>query len=100
MDHSKHALLADAELLPDVIAGATIYDAQDNVVGSVSRMQNDEVSGDVVVVDVGDFLGTGSRPVSFPMSQLDFMRDENGEVHAVTTKTRDEVGAMPEDRDS
>jgi len=48
------------------------------------------------IVDVGGFLGIGAKPVAVPLSDLDFMRDEDGEVHAVTTWTKDQLKDMPE----
>lgn len=52
-----------------------------------------------MVVDVGGFLGIGAKPVAVPMGQLEFMRDEDGDVHAVTTWTKDELEKMPEHQD-
>jgi hypothetical protein len=37
--------------------------------------------------------------VAVTASQLDFMRDEDGDVHAVTNWTKDQLKAMPEHRD-
>jgi hypothetical protein len=51
-----------------------------------------------VIVEVGGFLGIGTRPVLLDASRLNFMRDENHNVHAVTTWTKDEVMALPEHR--
>ncbi|MGZ2487759.1 hypothetical protein ACVITL_006344 [Rhizobium pisi] len=52
-----------------------------------------------VVIDVGGFLGIGAKPVAVPISDLEFMRDEDGDVHAVTNWTKDELKNMPEHRD-
>jgi len=82
-----------AELTPDILVGATIYGAGDEKVGKVSH-----VHGSEVVIDVGGFLGFGSKPVAVNASQLDFMRDEDGNVHAVTSWTKDELEEMPEHR--
>ncbi|MCC6735226.1 MAG: PRC-barrel domain-containing protein [Bauldia sp.] len=98
MDHSKHVRLARSELRPDVIEGATIYDAEDHRIGSVSHMHGTGPSGRIVV-DVGGFLGIGAKPVAVPATELDFMRDEDGGIHAVTSWTRDALKAMPEHRD-
>jgi len=48
------------------------------------------------VIDVGGFLGLGAKPVAVPISDLDFMSDEDGEVHAVTTWTKESLKNMPE----
>lgn len=95
MDHSKHVRLASAELTASVLDGATIYGPGDEKIGSVSHVHG---VGPLtqVVIDVGGFLGIGAKPVSVPLSQLEFMRDEYGDVHAVTTWTKDELKQMPE----
>ena len=48
---------------------------------------------------MGGFLGIGAKPVAVSASQLEFMRDEDGDVHAVTSWTKDQLKAMPEHRD-
>jgi hypothetical protein len=95
MDHSAHTPLTSTELTPDMLEGATIYDAEDHKVGTVSHVHGMGAASQIIV-DVGGFLGIGAKPVSVPVSELDFMRDEDGEVHAVTTWTKDALEAMPE----
>ena len=94
MDHSNHVRLSQAELTPDVLEDATIYGPGDEKIGSV-----DHVHGTQVVIDVGGFLGIGAKPVAVPMSELEFMRDEDGDVHAVTSWTKDQLKDMPEHKD-
>lgn len=91
MDHSKHVRIAPAELTADILDGATIYGPGDEKIGSVSHLH-----GSQVVIDVGGFLGIGAKPVSVSLSELEFMRDEDGDVHAVTTWTKDQLKQMPE----
>jgi hypothetical protein len=83
---------------PAVLKGATIYDAEDHEVGSVSHVHGIGATRQVVV-DVGGFLGVGAKPVAVPASQLDLMRDENGHVHAVTNWTKDQLKDLPEHKD-
>lgn len=94
MDHSKHVRLATSELTPEILEGATIYGPGDETIGSVSHMH-----GSQVVLDVGGFLGIGAKPVAVPVTELEFMRDEDGDVNAVTTWTKDQLKSMPEHRD-
>jgi hypothetical protein len=98
MDHSKHVRLSAAELTPDVLEDATIYGVDDAKVGSVSHVHG-AGAGTKVVIDVGGFLGIGAKPVAVPITQLQFMKDEDGDVHAVTTWTKDQLKAMPEHMD-
>ena len=95
MDHSNHVRLSTAELTPSVLEGATIYGADDHKVGTVSHVHGSGISSEIVV-DVGGFLGIGAKPVAVPVNQLAFMRDEDGDVHAVTGWTKDELKDMPE----
>lgn len=94
MDHSKHVRLAAQELSPENLDGATIYGPGDEKIGSVAHTH-----GSQVVIDVGGFLGIGAKPVAVSAQDLDFMRDENGDVHAVTSWTKDQLKEMPEHRD-
>lgn len=98
MDHSKHVRLASSELVDDVLKDAVIYGADDHKVGSVSHLHGSGPASQVVI-DVGGFLGIGAKPVAVPMTSLDFMRDEGGEVHAVTSWTKDRLKEMPEHLD-
>ena len=99
MDHSKHVRLSEAELTPGILEGATIYGPGDEKIGSVSHIHGVGISSRVVV-DVGGFLGLGTKPVAVPIQELTFMRDEENDVHAVIAWTKDQLKAMPEHIDS
>lgn len=94
MDHSTHVRLNQAELTPSVLEGATIYGADDHKVGKVDHVHGNSTA----IIDVGGFLGIGAKPVAVPLSDLSFMRDEHGDIHAVTTWTKDQLKDMPEHR--
>lgn len=98
MDHQNHVRLGPDELTENVLDGATIYDREDNDIGSVSHVHGSGAES-VVVIDVGGFLGIGAKPIAVPVTALDFMRDENGDVHAVSAWTKDELKEMPEHHD-
>lgn len=95
MDHSKHIRLTSAELTGEILKGATIYGPNDEKIGSVAHLHGAGTSAQAVI-DVGGFLGIGAKPVGVPIGNLDFMRDEDGDVHAVTSWTKDQLNAMPE----
>ncbi|NRP21553.1 hypothetical protein LPJGGPFB_04812 [Ensifer adhaerens] len=98
MDHSNHVRLSADQLTPGVLEGATVYGADDDKVGQVDHVHASG-AGTSVVIDVGGFLGIGAKPVSVPLDELEFMRDEAGEVHAITHWTKDQLKEMPEHRD-
>jgi hypothetical protein len=98
MDHNNHVRLATAELTPEILEGATIYGVDDEKVGKLDHLHGIG-PGAKAVIDVGGFLGIGAKPVAVNLSDLDWMRDEDGDVHAVTTWTKDSLKDMPEHRD-
>ncbi|MFC0201583.1 PRC-barrel domain containing protein [Paracoccus rhizosphaerae] len=98
MDHTNHTRLDQSELTEAVLDGATVYGPGDENVGSVSHTHGSGASCEVVI-DVGGFLGLGAKPVKVPARQIDFMRDESGTVHGMTTLTKDQLKAMPRHED-
>ncbi|MCK0198993.1 PRC-barrel domain-containing protein [Ancylobacter sp. 6x-1] len=98
MDHANHIRLSSAELTPAHLEGATIYGPGDEKIGHVSHLHGVGPATQVVI-DVGGFLGLGVKPVAVPIGDLDFMRDADGSVHAVTAFTKDQLKHMPEHRD-
>jgi hypothetical protein len=98
MDHTTRERLGTTELTEDNLIGATIYGPDDYEIGDVSHVHGSGPRAEVVV-DVGGFLGIGAKPVALLVSHLDFMRGVNGDVHAITSLTKDEVKALPEHRD-
>lgn len=94
-DHSKHVRLEPAELSSKILEGAPIYDAHNAEIGKVSHLHGNGPNAEVIV-DVGGFLGLGAKTVAVSMTQLDFMRDENGHVHALSRFSKQDLEHMPE----
>ncbi|TDL83672.1 PRC-barrel domain containing protein [Palleronia sediminis] len=95
MDHSKHVPLQPEEMTASMVEGANVYGPEDNHIGDVSELHGTGPTSKVIV-DVGGFLGIGAKPVALDVSRLNFMRDENGKVHATTMMTKDELKSLPE----
>ena len=95
MDHSKHVRLRPDEMTTATVEGANVYGPDDGHIGDVSHLHGTGSTAKAVV-DVGGFLGLGAKPVALPTSSLDFMRDENGKVHATTAMTKDQLKDLPE----
>ncbi|WP_320198902.1 PRC-barrel domain-containing protein [Agrobacterium sp. rho-13.3] len=95
MDHTNHIRLTTEELTNETLEGATIYGADDHKVGKVDHIHG-AGAGSTAIIDVGGFLGIGAKPVAVPIGDLEFMRDEDGDVHAVTVWTKDQLKEMPE----
>jgi len=94
MDHTLHQRLSEAELTDDSLSGATVYGPGDETVGTVSHLHG-AGSGAEAIIDVGGFLGIGSKPVALRVSEIDFMRDEDGTIHGVTRQSKEELKALP-----
>lgn len=97
MDHTTHPRLDAAEMTEANLVGATIYGFDDEKIGSISHLHATGATQQVVV-DVGGFLGIGAKPVLVSISEIDLMRDAHGNVHGVTTWTKDQLQALPEHR--
>ncbi len=95
MDHATHTPLEVSELTEANLIGATVFGADDEKIGTVSHVHGTGPATQVIV-DVGGFLGLGSKPVSLTTGQLNFMRDDEGNVHAVTAWTKDHLLELPE----
>ncbi|MBD9529878.1 MULTISPECIES: PRC-barrel domain-containing protein [Paracoccus] len=97
MDHTLHQRLNEAELTDAALSGATIYGPEDERVGTVSHLHGSG-PGAQAVIDVGGFLGLGVKPVAIGITEIDFMRDEDGAVHGVTRYGKEDLKALPEHR--
>ncbi len=94
MDHSKHIPLRYDQLNSSDVEGISVYGTDDSQISDVSHFSGtDQIAQ--VVLNVGGFLGVGSKRVSLPLSSLTFMQDENGNIHATTVLTEDELKDLP-----
>ena len=95
MDHTTHTALEAAEINEANLMDAVIYGPYDEKIGTVAHVHGMGTATQVIV-DVGGFLGIGSKSVALDANQLNFMRDEDGDVHAVTSWTKEQVKDLPE----
>jgi PRC-barrel domain len=99
MDHSTHTRLSAAEQTESNLVGAPIYGADDEKVGTIAHLHGTGGANAQAVIDVGGFLGIGSKPVLVSLDQLNMMRDTNGNIHGMTSWTKDQLKALPEHHD-
>lgn len=98
MVHLKNSRLAKSDLTTATLEGVTVYGPGEEKIGSISDLHG-EGRGALAVVEVGGFLGFGAVPVALQMDELEFKRDEGGNVHAVTHWTKGQLKIMPERTD-
>jgi sporulation protein YlmC with PRC-barrel domain len=85
-------------LSADKLIGTTVYGADDENVGSISDviLATDGKGVEAVIMDVGGFLGIGSKSVAVGMDNLAFMADADGNNYLYTQFTREQLEAQPE----
>ena len=81
----------------DDLIGTTVYGANDENVGSVGDViLSQDGNVDAIIIDVGGFLGMGSKEVAVGMDNLEFMTDANGNMYLYTQFTEEQLEAQPE----
>lgn len=96
IDRSTLTEVDTAGLSADELIGTTVYGADDENVGSISDVILDGDTVDAVTIDVGGFLGIGSKEVAVDMDNLAFMTDADGDYYLYTSFTEDQLEAQPE----
>ncbi len=85
-----------AQLTAADLDGATVYDLNDDSIGSVSELVlGADGTIEHAVVDVGGFLGIGAHSVALDFDELQIMRDEGGTVRVYIDETREQLEARP-----
>lgn len=85
------------DLTTSDVESATVYDRNDESIGSISSLKVD-TDGKITdaVIDVGGFLGMGVHSVLLPFSQLTVLRETNGsDIRVHLDTTQDKLKAMP-----
>ena len=95
MDHASNVVLDSLDFTPETLLNAQIFGDEDHKIGTVSHVHGFGTDSQVVI-DVGGFLGLGTKSVMMAAADLIFMRDDNGTVHGLTSWTKDQVRALPE----
>lgn len=96
-DWSAYQEVATSELTADELTGTTVYGAGDEDIGSVGDIVlSDDGQVDALIIDFGGFLGIGTKPVAVAFDNLNFLRNENGDLVLRTSLTSDQLDAAPE----
>ena len=95
IDRSNLAEMPTDRISADDLIGTTVYGADDADVGKIADVvlsADDKV--DAVVIDVGGFLGIGSKPIAVGMDNLKFMTDQKGSTYLYTNFTKEQLEAQ------
>ncbi|HVW55598.1 MAG TPA: PRC-barrel domain-containing protein [Rhizobiaceae bacterium] len=78
------------------LIGTKVYGANNADLGSISDVVLDKQGKiDAIVVDVGGFLGMGTKRVAIGMTNLQFLADKNGRKYLYTPLTKDQLQKQP-----
>lgn len=94
MDHPRLPRLTMEEYVGAALNGATVFSLDDKKVGRIKHTYGTGQAAQVVI-DAGDFLGIGHKPVLVSIGELDLRRNENGEVYATADWSEGDLKSMP-----
>jgi sporulation protein YlmC with PRC-barrel domain len=81
----------------DNLLGTTVYSVDDENVGSVADVLiSEDGMIDAVVLDIGGFLGMGTKPVAIAFEDLLLRRDENNTLYVYTGFSRAQLEGAPD----
>ncbi|MBZ9796353.1 PRC-barrel domain-containing protein [Mesorhizobium sp. ES1-4] len=96
IDKSTLTEMPLGEIRGEDLKGTTVYGANDAKVGEIGDVVlMPDKKPDAVIVDVGGFLGIGSKEVAIGMDNLKFMTDKNGKKYLYTTFTKEQLDKQP-----
>lgn len=85
------------DYLASDLIGASVYNAQDEVIGGITDLVSDE-SGKFVaaVIGSGGFLGMGQKDVALRFEDLRISRDEANDIKVVANLSEDVIASAPD----
>ncbi|HYJ59074.1 MAG TPA: PRC-barrel domain-containing protein [Methyloceanibacter sp.] len=86
-----------SDYLASNLIGESVYNSQDETIGSVSDLVTDEI-GKVVAVLIGHggFLGMGQKEVAIRFEDLKLARDEDNDIKVVVNLDNETLAAAPD----
>jgi len=96
LDRSTMKPIDISKMKADDFKGIAVVDAGGETIGAISDFVLDKSSKiDAVVVDVGGFLGLGSKPVAVGFNLADYATDKNGINYLFLRVTKAQLEAQP-----
>jgi len=96
IDKSQLTPMPMGEIRSEQLTGTTVYGSEDAKVGKIGDVVlSGDGKVDAVIIDVGGFLGVGSKEVAVGMDKLAFMTDKDGNKYLYTNFTKDQLKAQP-----
>jgi sporulation protein YlmC with PRC-barrel domain len=90
------SISASQDIAASSLIGARVYGPDDSSLGSIDDVVFDQGGAiDGVIVNVGGFLGIGSKPVALDFESLQVRQDEFNVVTVVVDATKDQLDQAP-----
>jgi sporulation protein YlmC with PRC-barrel domain len=88
---------AQEEVLASELIGATVYNAGDENLGSITDIVFAKEGGvEAVVLGVGGFLGIGAKSVAVSFDEIEQSTDAEGNLKLILNASKEELDAAPE----
>lgn len=92
VDRSTLTEMPADKISADNLIGTNVYGADDADIGEISDVVlSADNKVDAVIMDVGGFLGIGSKSVAVGMDNLKFMSDKDGNNYLYTNLTKEQL---------
>lgn len=92
--------VATAGIDADTLAGANVYDANDEHIGEINHVVTDASGQQMAIIDVGGFLGFGEKPVAVSLEQMTVSAEpaagSDAKLDLHVSLTKEQLEAMPE----
>jgi sporulation protein YlmC with PRC-barrel domain len=96
VDRTGFSEFDETGLTAEELRGIGVYGINDQLIGSIGDVvANQDGSFDVVIVDVGGFLGLGAKPVAVGFDNLVFSADTLGNRYLFLNTTREQLESQP-----
>ncbi|PHP68948.1 photosystem reaction center subunit H [Zhengella mangrovi] len=92
VSHEGWQATAEGKLSAEELLGTRVYGANDEDIGEIGDViVTADGKLDAYVVDVGGFLGIGEKPVALDASELQIMKNQDGDLRIFTAYTQDQL---------
>jgi len=98
MTREGYNRLEITQVSSDVLVGKSVYDVNDNSVGSITNLILDDAGAVTnVIIDFGGFLGIGSSQVALNFDELTILANEgNTSVRVYVDATKEQIQGLPQ----
>jgi hypothetical protein len=94
MDIDTHEPLPVEDLTDDILAGVVVFGPEQIPLGTVEQLYGADIAG-YAVITLSTEGAVRPHSVAVPMRDISFVRDQTGNVCAVTEWTQSELDFLP-----